>query len=114
MTVKRAIALALAVLALVACGHAPVNRGTVDGRQFIPAYTDMIMEPVWSTRCSSMGSTTSCTQFIAGYVTIPIHHNDDWQLDIKNDKQFRWVSVTQDDYNRHPIGSHWVRLSSES
>jgi hypothetical protein len=107
---KRTIALALAGLALAACGHAPVNRGTVDGRQFIPAYTDIIMEPILSTRCSA----GSCTEFIAGYIAVPVHHDDDWQLDIRNDKQFRWVSVTQDDYNRHQIGSHWVRLPSES
>lgn len=109
---RKSLSSLLSLVLVTGCGGPPVNAGTVNGKQFIAAHTDIVMIPQFITLC-----TPTCRTQLTGFIPFQEYHANDWELDIRHaDKgniHFDWVSVTQSDYNAHDVGSHWTRQTGE-
>lgn len=125
---KRAAAVAVAVVLLLAgCGDPPPTEGYVRAKKFEPAHWEGGYEPYTTVemRCHSeydYGSKTTRTVCGSEPVTHyrwEDHHNwvgDRWKLKLEdckpNDDGKRkcrtgWLTVDQEDYHSHGIGSHY-------
>lgn len=105
---KRIITILFLALLLAGCGG-PTS-GTVIGKHYEPAHTDLVFIPIQTGQvCTGSGTATSprvCNPIMTP-MPFQVYDDADWKLKLRNGDDTGWVSVSEGAYSEYEEGDHF-------
>jgi hypothetical protein len=101
-----ALGVVAVAVALAGCGS-DITHGTITGKQYVPGRQHTDMEPVYGTRCSRVGRSSSCSTVVTAWIPVSVTNPECYQLNLKQGGDDGSVCVSPVEYDRAQIGGQW-------